>query len=396
MGTIILVVQIGWSFVFLNLFKMTPEVARCAVAEEPGNRKGGWRQPVFARYHDLPLFGTENHPMHLSRPLVPLLLGIWPLSVPAEPFSGNLIAERDCPAGISTRHQENPGNVRLAPGETYQVVARNKPLPTHYQLRMESAQPKDRWVEVTCGRLAGTQPSQPSASAVQDQPQAVVAPLGDVREAQYVLAASWQPAFCEPRPNTPECLDLTPDRPEARQFSLHGLWPQPKENAFCGVTQQERKAAESGSWKQLPAPHLSTATRTALDQKMPGTASYLDRHEWLKHGTCFGTDADTYFRQSLTLLEQLNGSEVRQLFASNIGKRLGFQEVQSAFDRSFGPGSGRRMQMHCDQDGLITELRISLKGSITNSTTLGDLIATAPSQTGGCRSGWVDAAGPGR
>lgn len=334
--------------------------------------------------------------MYLSRPLVPLLLCLWPLSVPAEPFPGNLIAERDCPAGLSTKHPQNPGNVRLTPGETYPVVARNQPRPTHYQLRMESAEPKDRWVEVNCGRLAGTQPGQPPAAATQGQPPAVATPMGGAKDARYVLAVSWQPAFCEPRPRTPECLGLSPDRPAARQFSLHGLWPQPKEHAFCGVTQQERKAAESGSWKHLPAPHLSTATRVALDQKMPGTASYLERHEWLKHGTCFGADADTYFRQSLALLEQLNGSEVRPLFASNIGKRLGLEEVQNAFDRSFGPGSGRRMQMQCDQDGLITELRIGLQGSITNGATLGDLIATAPSQSGGCRGGWVDAAGPGR
>jgi ribonuclease T2 len=55
------------------------------------------------------------------------------------------------------------------------------------------------------------------------------------------------------------------------------------------------------------------------------------------------------------------------------------------------------MQLQCDQDGLITELRINLKGTIADRTALGNLIAAAPpNQSDGCRSGWVDAAGPGR
>ena len=325
-----------------------------------------------------------------------LLLCLLPLAVLAEPFSGSLIAGQNCPAGISTKHDDNPGNVRLVPGETYQVVARNKSQPTHFQLRMESEQPKERWVEVGCGRIAdasvGTMPTQ----VEQPGPPSPATAVGGAGDAQYLLAVTWQPAFCEPRPNKPECRGLTPERPAARQFSLHGLWPQPKEHIFCGVASQEREAAESGAWKRLPAPDLSPATRTALDQLMPGSASYLERHEWIKHGTCYGTDAETYFRQSLALLGQLNRSQVRQLFASNTGKRLRAEEVQAALDRSFGPGSGRRMQLQCDQDGLITELRINLKGTIADHTALENLIAAAPNQTGGCRAGWVDAAGPGR
>jgi ribonuclease T2 len=335
--------------------------------------------------------------MHLAHPLLPLLLCLLTLSAQAEPFSGRLIADQDCPAGISTKHDENPGNIRLVPGETYQVVARNKAQPTHFQLRMESEQPKDRWVEVSCGRLADAPASQSTAQVERAGSQTPAIPTRGAGDAQYLFAVTWQPAFCEPRPNKPECRGLTPERPAARQFSLHGLWPQPKEHTFCGVTPLEREAAESGAWKRLPAPVLSQATRNALNQQMPGSASYLERHEWIKHGTCYGTDADTYFRQSLALLEQLNRSQVRQLFESSTGKRLRADEVQAALDRSFGLGTGGRMQLQCDQDGLITELRINLKGTITDHTALGNLIAAAPpNQSDGCRAGWVDAAGPGR
>ncbi|WP_295388450.1 ribonuclease T(2) [uncultured Thiodictyon sp.] len=334
--------------------------------------------------------------MHLSRLLIPLALGLWPLALAAEPFAGSLIAERDCPAGISTKHRENPGEIRLMPGERYRIVARNKPQPTHYQLRIESARPKDRWIEVACGRLA-------AAVAAESQPPPAANPATTATPAkgggmadQYVLAASWQPAFCETHPRRPECQDQTPDRADARQFSLHGLWPQPIGRAYCGVAPATRAAAQSGDWQRLPAPDLTPATRTALTQVMPGALSDLDRHEWTKHGTCYGTDADTYFRQSIALLAQLNGSAVQQLFASNIGKRLRAEEVRGAFDRAFGPGSGERVRLECDPNGLITELRIGLKGPIADRSALGGLILPAPTRTQGCRGGWVDRAGAGR
>ena len=139
-----------------------------------------------------------------------MLLGLLPLTGAAEPFAGNLIAERDCPAGVSTKHQGNPGQVRLVPGETYPVVGRNRAEPTHYLLRIESAQPQDRWVEVGCGRLAAAAPPVPEASA-EPQPRGV-APAGPgAMDAQFVLAASWQPAFCESRRRRPD----VPDRPRS-------------------------------------------------------------------------------------------------------------------------------------------------------------------------------------
>ena len=330
------------------------------------------------------------------RPLIPVLLCLWawPLVGSAEPFSGTLIAERDCPAGISTKHQGNPGKVRLVPGDTYVVVGRNRAEPTHYLLRIESAQPKERWVEVACGRIA------PAAAAVPQAPGAPQSRGGPAQpgamDAQFVLAASWLPAFCEAHRGRPECLDQTPERADAHQFSLHGLWPQPIGRAYCGVSRQDRERSESGDWKGLPVPRLTPATRAALEQHMPGTVSDLERHEWAKHGTCSGTDADTYFREALVLLDQLNASAVRQVFESNIGKRLRVEEVRAAFDGAFGPGTGERVRLECDLDGRITELRIGLKGPLTDHSALPDLIRAAPTRTVGCRGGWVDRAGSGR
>ena len=129
---------------------------------------------------------------------------------------------------------------------------------------------------------------------------------------------------------------------------------------------------------------------------MPGYRSDLHRHQWTKHGTCYGTDADTYFDHAIGLIDQLNDSSVQALFEKRIGTRLRAAEVRAAFDRDFGPGAGDRVRLDCDRQGLITELRIGLKGPISDDSRLGELIHAAPTRTVGCRGGWVDRAGRGR
>lgn len=310
----------------------------------------------------------------------------WATVAGAEPFDSTLIARQGCPATVSIRGGENPGSILLVPGERYRVVARNKSQPTHYQLRIEGAQPRDRWVAVTCGSLA--EEAAARAGSVGKQRRSM--------SGQLVLAASWLPAFCERFARKPECRGQGPERTDARAFSLHGLWPQPIGNKYCGVPQGQRAMAESGDWGRLPEPDLDTETRDALRTRMPGVHSDLDRYEWIKHGSCYGTDADAYFDHAMVLLDQLNASAVRALFVSNLGRRLRASDVRRAFDRSFGAGAGDRVRLACDDDGLITELRIGLQGSIGDDSDLGKLIHAAPTRTVGCRGGWVDRAGRGR
>jgi ribonuclease T2 len=87
---------------------------------------------------------------------------------------------------------------------------------------------------------------------------------------------------------------------------------------------------------------------------------------------------------------------VQRLFEANIGHRLRAGQVREVFDRAFGAGAGERVRLECDDGGLIKELRIGLKGAISEDSTLGDLILAAPTRTVGCRGGWVDRAGRGR
>lgn len=151
---------------------------------------------------------------------------------------------------------------------------------------------------------------------------------------QYVFAISWQPAFCETAPNRPECTSQTADRFDASNFALHGLWPQRMD--YCRVSGALQILDGERQWDELPAPSLTAETRAALDTAMPGAQSFLDRHEWVKHGSCYGTNAEEYFRDSLAMLEAVNASGVRDLFAANTGRQLTQDQIRAAFDEAFG------------------------------------------------------------
>ncbi len=305
------------------------------------------------------------------------------------PLDGSFLAQRACPALQSISRQTNPGDVSLTPGATYHLIAANKAEPTHYWIVVPGAQPDRRWVAVECGSIDGETANAP---APQPQPQ----PQASGRKPRYTLALSWQPAFCEAHNRTPECRSQTPGRFDASHFSLHGLWPEPFENAFCDVPAGQVRDSKDGYWENLPPVMLSARLRSALDQVMPGTRSQLERHEWTKHGTCYGATQEQYFTDAVALMGALNGSGVANLFAANIGRQLSQRQIRAAFDAAFGSGTGQRVSMDCERDGdrfLISELTINLVGPITADADLASLAAAARPTDGGCNIGTVDPAG---
>lgn len=307
-----------------------------------------------------------------------------------EAMSGAFTAREACPALQSIRKQTNPGNIKLVPGQDYRLLAGNKPDPTFYRVEVDEAAPAQRWVPVSCGEVKAEDGGKPAPS-----PRRAGTASGP--GASYVLAISWQPAFCEGLPDKAECRSQTRERSDATHFTLHGLWPQPRSNAFCGVAQRDVEADEARRWQDLPAPQLEPATRTALEQVMPGTASFLDRHEWIKHGTCFyEKSADAYFRRAVALTGEINASPVQKLFADNIGRQIDTGEIRKAFDQGFGAGAGERVRFACKRDGnrrIIVEMTIGLRGEVKDGTKLDELIAGASPTDQGCTSGVVDAVG---
>ncbi|TGV61924.1 ribonuclease, partial [Mesorhizobium sp. M2D.F.Ca.ET.160.01.1.1] len=110
----------------------------------------------------------------------------------------------------------------------------------------------------------------------------------------------------------------------------HGLWPQPNGNFYCQVPAADKANDNPTHWGDLPPVKLDANTRAELDQVMPGTASKLERHEWIKHGTCYGKDQQKYFSDALNLMREVNASQVRDLFTKNIGKQLTSQQIRDA------------------------------------------------------------------
>ena len=307
-------------------------------------------------------------------------------------ISGVFVAQQACPAVQSIKKQTNPGNVALVVGSSYKLIGGNKADATYYWIVVPTAQPDLRWVPVGCGTANLDQADTTTAAPA---PAAPTTPPA-TGKAEYVLAISWEPAFCAGLPDKTECVKQTATSYEATHLSLHGLWPQPRNTAYCNVASADEASDKAHDWAALPVVNLSASTRTALDQAMPGTQSLLERHEWIVHGTCSGSSQDNYFARAALFLDTINNSAVGALFAQNIGQRLEGSDVRHAFDTAFGAGDGDRVRLACSRDGdrqLISEITIGLRGDVMGSGGIGELIAASGATDPGCNGGIVDRAG---
>lgn len=106
----------------------------------------------------------------------------------------------------------------------------------------------------------------------------------------YAMVMSWSPTYCatSQRAGSERQCQYRPDRPYA--FVLHGLWPQ-----------HERGWPESCPTRDRPFVPQRTIDRM-LDI-MPSSGLVI--HEFRKHGTCSGLDADAYFALSRKLFEKV-------------------------------------------------------------------------------------------
>lgn len=352
---------------------------------------------------DVPGSGGGRTTLNRSVPaaMAAILAALVPDVATAQvPMSGSFTAEASCFATPSIRSEDNPGRIVTEPGRSYDLLGRNAVPGSHYLIRVPGAEPERRWVAYGCGRVgdgsssASVQPKPPKAAEATSKV-ATATPTDDAAASgDFILAASWHPAFCEIRPRSRDCRS---GGVADGGFSLHGLWPQPRGREYCGVAARIRETDERGDWLQLPPVELTAATRQALARAMPGVASGLDRHEWWSHGTCHGGGEERYFRDSIRLLEALNRSDVRRVFEAAVGDELAADAVRAAFDRAFGRGAGARVLIDCasGDDGrrLLQEIRISLRGPLREDADLGPLILAGATQPRGCRNGIVDAPG---
>ncbi|TAK98795.1 MAG: hypothetical protein EPO08_18165 [Rhodospirillaceae bacterium] len=177
----------------------------------------------------------------------------------------------------------------------------------------------------------------------------------------WVLALSWHPGFCAGHSDAPDCLTATVPR-----LTLHGLWPEarkPEEEDFCAVAPELRTLDRTNAWCRLPAQSVSRETSNALDGVMPGTAACLDRHEWLRHGTCSGLSAQDYFAMAARLATRAGNLAIERTLVSRAGASMTLEDMERSVAADFGPDRAPAFTFVCgERDGVpyLSEVRVSL------------------------------------
>ena len=283
------------------------------------------------------------------------------------------IPVKSCEAFNNMKHSKNTHHIYLNTSKKYTILKTHK---GQNLILIKGETPAQRWVDQNCFS------SHKKIKSVTTQKNT----LG-----QNLLALSWHNAFCETHRYKKECKTTSLlNRPyHATHFILHGLWPQPKNNQYCKVSNKYIGMDKNKQWYRLPSLGLTTTTTKALKEIMPGVSSNLDKHEWIKHGTCYGKDADAYYRDAIGLTKQFNRSMVGKYFSQNIGKKVTLKEIKKLFDSSFGRGAGERVELKC-KNGLIGELWLHL-GS--GNATLSQLLLNGKKVKSRCQGGRIDRSG---
>lgn len=201
-------------------------------------------------------------------------------------------------------------------------------------------------------------------------------PPARAEDSTFILALSWQPAFCasDAGRSKAECRDPGDDDWAHTHFTLHGLWPNADRNGdgrvdaeddYCLLqgSRAQSIARDKADWRQLPAVDLPDDLRQRLNRVMPGTASKLERHQWIKHGTCSGLGAARYFAAAVALTEAMAGTELSKFVAAKAGGNVTRRDLLRAFAAEFGIGSERALQLLCKKDdraAYLAEIRLPL------------------------------------
>ena len=182
---------------------------------------------------------------------------------------------------------------------------------------------------------------------------------------ENLFSVSIQQNFCRFHEAKKECRTLYKNDFAKNNFTIHGLWPQPRSKQNCS-NRYER---------------LDGVLWSELKEKMPGVVSGLAKHEWRKHGSCYGKSEKEYFQDSLKLLGEVNKSKLRDFVFSNRGKVITKQQLNQIVKYP------RKVQLVC-KGGYITEIRFSIKGDISKSS-LEELQKGAKTLHGGCQRGKI-------
>lgn len=290
---------------------------------------------------------------------------------------GIFSAQQSCPAYVSKNKLTNPDNTQILADKKYDIIEANKPdHASWYRVILPSANPKERWISADCGdaQLSGGQGTGDNGNSSSCS----IAGEAD----SHVLALSWQPAFCEIKPQKPECKITDPKVYQAKHFTLHGLWPNKKScgthYAFCGDVKAQKQ-----NFCEYPEIKLNPTSQATLAEVMPSVTagSCLERHEWHKHGTCQAANSkEEFFDLSVDLARQFNDSGMAYFMNRRIGQQVRTEDFLNRIAAVLGSSARERIKLNCDQ-GMLVEIQLSLIADLTPGTDLEKLIINAPAQS---------------
>jgi ribonuclease I len=198
----------------------------------------------------------------------------------------------------------------------------------------------------------------------------------------YVFSLQWAAAFCEGKPNLPECADRTPGRFSLKNLTIHGLWPDKDNDAshsygYCGVDAATQALDRAPTWCRMPALNLSSRTMSRVDEIMPGAASCLQNHEWYKHGSCSGYSQDEYYTRAADLVVFVSTTKFGRFLTANAGRTVTASDTLAAFESEFGAGTSNLVSLNCTKAGgadLLLDVRMKLDQPLRPASELGKML----------------------
>jgi ribonuclease T2 len=329
-------------------------------------------------------------------PTLSLAVGLPPFSAEAAKLvEGSFLATQDCPAYASKAERTNPGDTRLVPGRIYPLFELNHAEnPDHYRIRIEGADPIERWVAAGCGEYPPR--SSPASIIAKNATRSPVEwqcpktpPTKDPcrtcgKPDLFVLSLNWAPVSCLEEPNRPdgipECRALDAASYHTGNFTLRALAPKKnrckKELGFCGPVEI---AAEA--YGDYPPIQLGETTLKALAQVMPGVsdATGRERDVWHRFGTCSGFPEEAYFGLSSDLVRQFNQSGLAAYVSGNSGQTVRREDFLKQVDKTLGSGARNKVSLECTSDGkTLRSVSVILPPTLKPGGELKALLKQAP------------------
>jgi len=303
-------------------------------------------------------------------------------------YARELSAVTECEAYNNLKHTKNSGHTVIHSGTNYQILREQS---GNYFIKVPNAKPQTRWVSKECFR--NNSKIEASSTTIESKPKekkSILSKLFTKKDnnsnLESVLVLSWHNSFCETHSNKKECRQNGGSG--ANHLVLHGLWPQPRSNSYCGVSKDIIKLDKAKRWNALPKLNLTKEVKELMAIYMPGSQSNLQRHEYYKHGSCYSKDANKYYLDALTLTKKADET-LGEYLRANLGKKVKAINIKLLANKLLANGAKDKVAIKCKR-AVLSEVWISLKGK---GNDFAKLLENAKSIRSNCSEAIVDKAG---